>query len=519
MTKNFIFALFAALFIAPAVCATSIDEMETKVDDLCSSLVEIEGMRYPELGIHDILERVANTPDIENSIGDLLLLSQVDAEADALDATLIPYFHAYKLLYVALTQPIENYLVELKAYKRTKPSANFLKVADVENLLENCDKCPPPCATCNGTKKCTSCKGRGKITERATSALGSSTQRKCSTCAGSGRCKSCQKSPDVCSTCKGRKRVINEALLYDRILAFVKRAHNQSAILLAEPLKVREQTKLLAADIRKINSSTFSSTDPERVLEVLDALPPERQMARTWNYVSPLREVAIQMRDEKAFMSPEKVRMRDEIKSAIENAHLKTSAEASLECLLTPMERCKASEQYEMLETVYAGYVKQWQRERTAQVDELQTRFETIKEIPSADERCRKLELFLKECKLPDVAYRVKTAPMYEDLKATDEAMLQAASTLQTKVKTALEQADAERIEAEKEAQPDEPVETSKWWLWPVIIGGVIAILYFAFSVIQTVNENKKKRAKEAQRQATLASIRSTFARSHKNNH
>jgi hypothetical protein len=217
-----------------------------------------------------------------------------------------------------------------------------------------------------------------------------------------------------------------------------------------------------------------------------------------------------------AFMAPEKVRMRAEIETAITTAQSKETAEEALVYLLAPMARCATSEQFPALETAHEAYVQQWKVDRQAAAEALKTTFEEIEALPSLEERMDAIEDFLdRTCRLPEVHRRLKEAPIYDALKAEDEAALARVEALRKQATAALDEALAQKQAAEQQALAQE-AEKTPWWLLPAIIGGIVILLYFAFSAVQMVAENKKQKAKEAQRQAALDSIRQTFARSKK---
>lgn len=505
------FSQFLIVLVPALLCATSMEEMEAQVDELCAALTEIEGRAYPELEIYDLLQRIVASKD---AMGDLVQLSNVDATR--VDASLAPYFEAYAPLYIALTEPLSVYGKALNAYKKTDPARPFLKLADISDIVTTCEDCSVKCSACNGTKKCSTCKGRGYTIEKSSGSslsLSASKRLKCTTCASSGRCKTCSQRPDLCTTCNGIRKVVDEEALYDRIQNLVHQLSEQSAIVFENEINARKQTQRLADEIRKINSSTFSNTDPEKVLEVLDALPTECQSATTWSYVPPLREVAEAMLAEKTHNAPEKVRMRAEIEQAINDAQSAKTAEEALERLITPMDRCQTSERYELLETTQQGFVKQWQREREAMVETLKEKLTKANEIEDAKERFYALEDFLEDCKLPEVARRLKAeTALYEQLKSTDEAMKIAVKQLQEEATTLMANAEA-AIEALKAKAIAAENQGTPWWIWAAIIGGILIVGYFAFSIVQMVGEHKAKVAKEAQRKAALDSIRNTFAR------
>ncbi|MDO5461925.1 MAG: hypothetical protein Q4F99_00335 [bacterium] len=508
MLKKSVCLLFSTLFLSVGALAASMEEMETQIDTLCASLTEVEGRAYPELALHDLVDRLTQSTE---AMGDLTQLATWDQ--DNVDASLLPYLEAYNLLYVALTSPLKEYADAFNAYKKTNPPTHFLNIADVIEIVKPCEDCPSKCTTCKGTKKCPTCKGRGYIMEAAKSTLGSSTRKKCTTCNGSKRCKACAHRSATCTTCGNFHRVVDKVALISRIESLLAEMRNQSETLFAEDLNARKQTLALAAEIRKIKSSSYSRTDPKKVLEVIDALPEECQAAVTWTYVPPLREIAETMLAEKEHNSPEKVRMRDEIQRAIKEAQSEKTAEEALIRLLSPMERCQTSEAFPLLETTQAGFIQQWHREREDALETLKKEVETCMEREALEERLSALEDALDTCKLPKIDSRiVDDKDLYQQLKPTDEAVTKAVKQLQKEIVDAIAATEAEKTAQEQKARELENQGTP-WWVWAAIIGGAVAVLYFGYSVVQMIGEHQAKKAKEAQRKATLDSIRNTFAR------
>lgn len=508
MFKKGFFVLLSILFVPSFVLAEEMAEMEAKVDTLCASIVDVEGRDYPELALHDLLDRLSQSTE---AMGDLTRLSTWNQ--DEVDESLKPYLKAYDLLYIALTSPLREYADAFNAYKKTNPSPHFLNIADIIDILKSCEDCPSKCKACNGSKRCAKCKGRGYIMEAAKSALGSSTRKKCTTCDGAKHCKSCARQSTTCKSCGGARRVVDAVALKTRIQTLMTEACEQSAILLAEELNAREQTYALAKEIRKVNSTTYSKTDPKKVLEVINDLPKELQAATTWTYIPPLREIAEAMLAEQEHNSPEKVRMRNEIEQAIAEAQAEKTAEGALLHLISPMQRCQTSEQFPILETTLNGFIKQWQREREDVATSLEKDFETALEVKDLNERLIALERFLENCRLPKINARLKSEiALYEQLQSTDEVVTTKVKELQNKVVEAIAVAEAEKTAEEQKARELEDQKTP-WWIWASIIGGVVIILYFVYSAFQMIGEHRAKKAKEAQRKATLDSIRNTFAR------
>lgn len=513
MFKRLLLGLLPAVLWPSFGWAMTMEEMETKVDTLCAALTEVEGIAFPELATYDLVVRTAQSTEM---IGDLTALNDIEVSQE--DPSVQPYLEAYAVLYVALTENLTDYRKAFKKYERTKPERPFLEIADVKDLLEPCTDCSRGCSSCNNTKKCPTCKGRGKIFERSNererSALGGSlsNSKKCTACNGTGKCEDCATSTK-CTTCNGIKKVIHAERLQERIQQLLIDLRDQYALVLKDAIYTREQTFALAKEIKKIRSSVYSNTDPKKVLQVLDALPEACQAASTWTYVPPLREIAEAMVQVQEHNSPDKIYMRKRIDEAIKAAQSEPTAEEALVRLIDPMEACKASEEYDRLETIYSGYVKQWQREREAAGEKLKKELESIKALKNPDEQLRDLETYLDTCQLPKIDTRIRSATfLYDDLQPVEADVTATVEAVRKDAQAFLETLEAEKAKREQTAQA-EAQQGIPWWVWAAIIGGVIAILYFAYSAVQMVGEHQKKKAQEAQRKATLDSIRNTFAR------
>ncbi len=120
-----------------------------------------------------------------------------------------------------------------KAYlAKSFPSSSYLKTLSIDNLGDACPVCQGggkvegACSACNGSGKCTTCRGTGSV-KRSGYSGGRFVENtgNCTDCRGSGECKECKgrgKATKTCTRCAGGGKVWSVSRIKEEYLAMLK---------------------------------------------------------------------------------------------------------------------------------------------------------------------------------------------------------------------------------------------------------------------------------------------------------
>jgi hypothetical protein len=113
------------------------------------------------------------------------------------------------------------------------PGSPYLKALSWDEVSRVCGQCNgsgerrnAPCERCNGAKKCSACRGKGKV------AILSKNPLNCSACNGTGRCPACGGSgrgDSKCAQCGGRGRIVARTRAFQLYTALLKPVDVQPA--------------------------------------------------------------------------------------------------------------------------------------------------------------------------------------------------------------------------------------------------------------------------------------------------
>jgi hypothetical protein len=174
-----------------------------------------------------VLEQLRRAPK------NLVLLDQLrQGLATSQDADATAKGLAVYCLAAAWLDRLEEASVAQKALAGRFPESPYLGALSWDEVSRTCGICNgsgerrnAPCERCNGTKKCSACRGKGKVEILSKRPLN------CSACNGTGRCSVCGGSgrgDSKCAQCGGRGRIVARARAFQLYNALLKPVDVQS---------------------------------------------------------------------------------------------------------------------------------------------------------------------------------------------------------------------------------------------------------------------------------------------------
>ena len=503
------------LFLFPLAGRAASDAAARLAADYRAAL-EIACPETPELALHDALGRLCAKPD---DLGDL---DTVRASLDGVkDETLHALLQGMLVLGLARDGLLERYFAEYAAFRDATANPQLVKAADVSSTLVVCPECGGEnrCGACGGSLKCQACKGKGYTLRRpaavGTSSSSSSSSRtlsaslstapasqkqSCTACRGSGKCPSCKGVQKICRTCLNKGKSPDAAKVTARLGKVAESAHARSATLLAEALSAREQTALLAADLRKIQAIS----DPGAALKALEALPEERITAVQWSQVVTLKTDLAAIVQEREETSSAKQAERQALRAAIAQAQRAADPLAGMEQLLPLFDRYAACDALPEVQTALDGLLASLRTQQEARVEALERRIASIGGLMRPEDRLSQAEDCLAHWPELELSKTLREAAKTDRLaglaKLTQDSRLE---TLRSRVEGLRTTAD--RAVEEKNANP-------AWWIWAIAGGGGLLAVYALYAAIRNMAERRAEAARLARQRAAIDNIRSTFS-------
>lgn len=509
-----VFALLALCVAVPLVAA------EPGAERLKADYDAALGVTFPEtpaLDLRDALLRLRAKPDSTLDFEAVVRFAGVEGIAPAL----APAFSALEALNAAASQDLSGYRAALARLKGQTQDARILRAADVSDALVVCRECRGDlrCRVCGGTGKCPDCKGRGYSARRARSAdlLGSGDARKlggaslrsggsaggrlrCSDCGGTGKCPECQGVPKRCPVCGTSGKVPDPERARERLARLAGQAADHLGTTLADTLAAREQTELLAADLRKARGIA----DPKAALDFLAGLPAERVKAAQWSQFGLVRADLEAMVRQHADQSAEREAERAALRAAVKAAQRKEDPMQGLVVLLEVFETYADCDALPEAKTAFDGLVAAAQGNLRLRNEALSDRINALSSLSVPADRLAQAQACLRDWPEEDVP---KALVAYAKANRNDalERLLKDTTLDTLRARVERVRREAEQAQAEAEAKP-------AWWVWAAAGVGGLVVLYALWSVVAGVLERRAEAKRKAANRAAIDSIRNTFA-------
>lgn len=475
---------------------------------------------YPEtpgLALYDALGRLQAKPD---SAVDLQAVRQAVGQLE--DPTLTPFFDALVTLNAAAEGDGALFRRGLARVRAGTESAALLNALDFSGAQTRCPDCRGElrCATCRGTLRCADCKGNGFTIRRATAtqSLGGGDRRTlggslragkgagslrvpCARCDGSGKCPACKGTPIVCTACGTTGKVPDPAQAESRVGALAGQMREAVAAGQAEAIEAREQTRLLADDLRKASAIG----DPAEALAFLNALPAERAKAAQGSQLGTIRLDLESIVQARAANDSAKIRARETLRAAIRSAQGKSDPVKGLAALAVAIQAQPDCDALPEAQTAFDGLLATARRQSAQRHEDLSKRLELIASLTAPQDRLAQAERLLADWPKPTrepklLAYaKANRLTALQDLLEDD-----ALGGLRGRVEATRDQALAELQTAEEEG--------SAWWVWVAAGLGALVALYALLAAVQAFFARRAEAERKARQRAAMESVRKTFS-------
>lgn len=500
----FLGCLLAGLIGVPLRAASPADPAS-----LCREALMLTFPNNTRLSAYDALGRLAT--DLSTSTDWACVFAAQDE--GLLDRTQSQAVDALKVLLHAYNFDRAGYATALTAFQKSTASATFRKLADIQDLIEPCATCKgaPRCTTCKGTLKCSACKGTGTTLRRPSAnskGLGadfslnggsaSSMRIPCPTCKGSAKCPTCKGRTKSCATCGNTGKVPNQARLNERMSRLVKQLQDNLATQWQADLSAREQTALLAEDLRHLQGLSR----PEEALAYLNTLPPERTAAVQWAQIGPLRAALEATIADAAENSTQKQAQRANLRAAIARAQQRQDPLQGLSELVPLFTQYADCDALPEAQIAFEGLFSAAQRQQALQIEALQARIHTLADLKDPAEQLAQAERCLAEW--PDV--EVPPELLAFARQTEHEALLHFLT------QNGFAEARCQLDESMAKAQAALQKARFAWWVWAVIAIGALLGLYALWATLASVAAKRAEAARQAKQKAALANIRKTFS-------
>lgn len=514
MTLRPLLALFALCAALPVAAA------EAGADRLKADYEAALAVAFPEspaLDLRDALLRLQAKPD---SVIDLDTATRA-AGKEGVDPALHPALTALEALNAAAEQDLAGYRAALTRLKEQTQDARLLRAADVSDALITCRECRGDlrCPTCRNTFKCPACDGRGFSARRNRSAnlrdgedsrrLGGVSLRsggttagrlKCAECGGTGKCPDCRGVPKRCPVCGTSGKVPDPDRARESLGRLAGQAADHLTKTLADELTAREQTALLAEDLRKARGIT----DPKAALDFLNGLPEARVKAAQWSQAAVVRADLEAMVRQREDQSAEKESQRAALRNAIKAAQQKEDPLQGLTALIPLFEEYADCDALPEAKTAFDGLLATAQSNLRLRNEALSDRINALASLSTPADRLAQAQALLRDWPEDDIPAALADYAKANRTPALDRLLKD--KTLDTL------HARAERIRREAEQTQAEAEEKPDWWIWAGAGVGGLIVLYALWSIIAGALERRAEAKRKAANRAAIDSIRNTFA-------
>lgn len=468
----------------------------------------------PALALYDALGRLQARPDAAVDLQSVRL-----AVGQLKDPVLTPFFDTLVTLNAAAEGDGARFRRGAARVRATVDSAALLRLLDFSDATTLCPDCRGKlrCDACGGTLKCAACKGNGFTIRRASAGLGTADRRTlggslrdgaknslrvpCARCDGSGKCPACKGVPIVCGTCDTTGRLPDAAQAASRVGALAGQMRDAVAAKYAEALAAREQTRLLADELRKASGIG----DPAEALAFLDALPAERAKAAQWPLLGAIRRDLEAIVQERAANDDAKVRAREALRAAIREAQGKSDPVKGLAALAEAIEAQADCDALPEAKTAFDGLLASARQQARQRREALSERLGMVASLTAPQDRLAQAERLLADW--PEPTREAGLLAYAKDNRLTALQNLledDALDSLRARVEATRDQALAELRETEEPGVA--------WWVWVASGVGALVVLYALLAAVQAFFARRAEAEREARRRAAMDSVRKTFA-------
>ncbi len=493
-------SLFLWCLTASFLFATT--DLQATLQSTYDAALSLSVPETAELQLYDALMRLQE--DAHN-LGDLeVALSARTAESTP--ATVRTALEVIAVLQSAVAGDIKGYKTSYAQLQKTTTNAKMLAVADVTELLETCSSCNGKlrCTRCAGAMTCTTCKGRGKVrsAKSATASIRLDTPSlvSCSVCSGSGRCPTCKGAAKQCSQCQNSGKLPDEERVYARIQHFAGQLAEHLAKLYSDQLVAREQTTLLAEDLRKAQGCS----NPSTALEMLTALPEARIQAVQWSHVVSLKAQLEAMIKDTTENSAQRQAQRRALRLEVQAAQRHPDVLKGMAQLLQVMEKYAECDALPEVKTAFDGLVVTYRQSLQQQIDDLQARKHAILLLQNPLDKIAQLEVLIASIESPEIPKALLTYAKQSHAELHDILKDRRLEDLRDDLLAQLALAQAQQKALEESG--------IAWWVWAIIGVGVLLVGYLLVASIQGAMARRAEAARQARERAALDSIRSTFS-------
>ncbi len=381
---------------------------------------------------------------------------------------------AYAAYAVSLAMQGENadYIRLFESFSKQFTNEVVTAQINPQNLTGACPQCRGQnsrtvrCMVCNNGR-CKKCLGSGKITARpsmsarSTLTPAAAAQTPCAQCSGTGKCQVCAATRVNCEAC-GNSGIAPDAgkmreVFYNLAESGEKRSFQ----------RVEHDLKERAASIAvmRIVAQAKRTRDPKKAAELLQLLPSQYPEAPE---IPPLIDtIGLLQADaaERDYNAPNRVRLRENVKNAIQQAQSARNVDDGIGQLREAQERFAAADNASDLAVALEGLEKERARrneEASKNVSEALARIEKIDDLDIALEQ---LDFLQKSTDNEAQKARVKNARLNLEIKLNQKKK-----------------------------------EQRQFFIAGGIAGGILlAVGFFAFSIQQQIRQRKRKQRAAAQ--------------------
>lgn len=506
------------LVTACAVClaASGFSKDAAHVAEAYRAALELRSPERPELELYDAIGEIAQNPSDTSA----WVVVQSLREQITDDPVLKPILAALILLNRAAEGDLAAYREQAAALRENTRNATLLRLVDVSDCLVVCPVCRggTVCGTCKGTLKCPACRGRGVQARRSASAFsersrglnsslsfngGTTLRLRCSACSGTGKCPVCGGIRQVCDTCRNTGKVPSPEQMQERIKQLAKMTEKHLSVTLKDALTAREQTRLLAADLQRLQGVS----DPVQALAWLNALPVERQQAAQWSQVAVIREELTAWQAARAENSAQKQAQRASLRTAVAQAQRMQNPLSGMTALLNVFSEYASCDALPEAQTAFEGLFAAAKTQRSQQEASLRQRLGAIRTLSQPKDRLTQVQRLLSE-------WPEETVPAALTAYAKTSQRADLRRFLEAEGLAAI-RAELELLRKQAEAAEQEAASGANWWVFAG--GGLLGllVLYAGWTLLQGMIEQRREAKRKQQQREAIEKIRNTFSHRH----
>lgn len=430
--RLFIFSALTLLFspFAAAQTQTLLERFNSAflpIEQAASNAVP-ESVSYEER-VHQAFEALQKDPASSIDLEALRRMAMDDGLEKDPDLRACAY--AAYTISVAMAGDNPGYLRLFETFSTTYTNHVMVAQINPQALTGACPQCHGQnirtvrCLVCKNSGKCAKCFGSGKVNakpgmSKTPTSLGAMGVQRvpCDSCEGSGKCPACVATRVSCPTCANSGITPNKGKMLDAFNKLLDTGEQRSLQRIAQDLKER------AASIAVMRAVVQAkrTRDPKKAMEMLGPLSVQYPDAPELPAITETMRLLEADAADREYNAPHRVRLREDVKAAIQRAQNAKKPEEGIRILNEAQERFAAADNAADLNLALAGLEKERTRRNEEASKTVNAAIDRIQQLSDPQEALAQIDHLLKTTDNENLKARIKNTRANIEIAANQKA-------------------------------------------------------------------------------------------------